>query len=212
MTADRGHTDRGRKDQLLDAALAEFVENGYAAVGVKEITARAGVSHGTFYNYFDNRRQLLTVLVEREFADLLAVFDDAFADLHKPCTEEGLRTSMETATRELLELVQQRPEVLSFILIDVPGVDQEGLEGQIEIFREAGRRAGEFFRQAVVDGLADPELNLEFAGQAWVSYLLSITGPVLVDDQQVDDIPRTAEIIVDFLLHGSPKQVELLRD
>lgn len=204
--------DRGRKDQLLDAALAEFIENGYAAVGVKEITARADVSHGTFYNYFDNRRQMLSVLVDREFADLLAVFDSALTELPKPCTEASLRATMEKATRESLELAHQRPDVLSFILIDVPGVDQEALDGHIEIFREAGRRASEIFRAAVDDGLADPELNLEFAGQAWISYLLSITGPVMVDHQQVDDIPRTAEIIVDFLLNGSPNEVGALRD
>ncbi len=204
--------DRGRRDQLLDAALAEFVENGYAAVGVKEITARAAVSHGTFYNYFDNRRQMLSVLVDREFADLLAVFDSALAELPRPCTEAGLRATMEKATRESLGLAHERPDILSFILIDVPGVDKEGLDAHIEIFREAGRRAGEIFRAAVDDGLADPELNLEFAGQAWISFLLSITGPVLVDDQQVNDIPRTAEIIVDFLLNGSPNEVEALRD
>ena len=45
---------QSRREELLDAALAECVENGYAATGVKEITARAAVSHGTFYNYFDN--------------------------------------------------------------------------------------------------------------------------------------------------------------
>lgn len=32
---------QSRREELLDAALAECVENGYAATGVKEITARA---------------------------------------------------------------------------------------------------------------------------------------------------------------------------
>lgn len=73
-------TVAGRSAELLDAAIAEFVEKGYAAVGVREITERAGVSHGTFYNYFDSKRHMLTVLVERSREGVLGRLDAVVAD------------------------------------------------------------------------------------------------------------------------------------
>ena len=94
---------QSRREELLDAALAECVENGYAATGVKEITARAAVSHGTFYNYFDNRRELLDVLVTREVEGYMDVLRRAAFSPH-PVTEDELRAQMQSVTADLIGL------------------------------------------------------------------------------------------------------------
>jgi AcrR family transcriptional regulator len=53
------------KDILLEAAIAEFNENGYFNTSVDTITRRAGVSHGTFYLYFKNKQKVLSVLIDQ---------------------------------------------------------------------------------------------------------------------------------------------------
>lgn len=53
------------KDILLDAAIAEFNQNGYFNTSVDTITRRAGVSHGTFYLYFKNKQNVLSVLIDQ---------------------------------------------------------------------------------------------------------------------------------------------------
>ena len=59
----RGHKKRSRTRQtLLDAALRVLAENG-EGFSVTEVAARAGVSHGTFYNYFRDRDELMDALV-----------------------------------------------------------------------------------------------------------------------------------------------------
>ena len=50
---------REKRDEILKAAAAMFVARGYAATTSDEIAAAAGVSVGTFYNYFRNKRQVL---------------------------------------------------------------------------------------------------------------------------------------------------------
>jgi len=57
-----------RRDDLLDAAEAAFVEHGIAATTVGEITARAGVAKGTFYLYFESRADLV-VAVQQRYGD-----------------------------------------------------------------------------------------------------------------------------------------------
>ena len=59
----RGHKKKARtRQQLLDAALDVLAEQG-EQFNVVDVAARAGVSHGTFYNYFSDREELVAALV-----------------------------------------------------------------------------------------------------------------------------------------------------
>jgi AcrR family transcriptional regulator len=57
-----------RPDEILDAALAVFTERGFEAARVDDIAARAGISKGAVYLYFDSKDALLKGLIEREVA------------------------------------------------------------------------------------------------------------------------------------------------
>ncbi len=50
--------------RLLDAARQEFTENGYEAARTPRVAERAGVSVGTLYRYFRDKRDLLVKLTE----------------------------------------------------------------------------------------------------------------------------------------------------
>ena len=57
-----------RRQRLLDAALATFVDKGVDGATVKDITAAAGVTQGLLYHYFDGKDALvLAILQERGF-------------------------------------------------------------------------------------------------------------------------------------------------
>ncbi|GAB08471.1 putative TetR family transcriptional regulator [Gordonia araii NBRC 100433] len=196
---------QSRRDQLLDAALAECVDNGYAAVGVKEITARASVSHGTFYNYFENRRQMLDVLIDRETDGYLEVLRQAEAEMTRPVTEESLRSQVALVTAELLRIALARVDVAAFLLLDVAGIDAQALAGQVERYRESGRLATAILANAGADGLIDESVSLEFAGQAWISTVLAVIAPAVADGRDIGDIDEAARILTDALLHGVPE-------
>jgi AcrR family transcriptional regulator len=52
-----------RPSELTAAALALFVEKGFAATRLDEIAARAGVSKGTLYLYFDSKEALFEAAI-----------------------------------------------------------------------------------------------------------------------------------------------------
>lgn len=54
-----------RPDEVLDAALALFVEKGFAATRVEDIASRAGLSKGAVYLYFPSKEAILEGLVKR---------------------------------------------------------------------------------------------------------------------------------------------------
>lgn len=67
MTQTTAQRWRRRKEarpaELLDAALDVFFEKGFAAARLEDIAARAGVSKGTVYLYFNSKEDVFDALV-----------------------------------------------------------------------------------------------------------------------------------------------------
>jgi len=52
-----------RPQELLAAALEQFVERGFAATRLEDVARSAGVSKGTLYLYFANKEELFKAVV-----------------------------------------------------------------------------------------------------------------------------------------------------
>lgn len=65
-----------RPQELLAAALDLFVERGYAAARLDDVAARAGVSKGTLYLYFENKEELFKAVVRENLVSALAEAED----------------------------------------------------------------------------------------------------------------------------------------
>jgi len=73
-----------RPAELLAAALARFVEHGYAGTRLDDIAASAGVSKGTLYLYFPNKEELFKALVRESVVPLLERFSDRLTSSDEP--------------------------------------------------------------------------------------------------------------------------------
>ena len=73
--ADAGPRQRrkeARPHELLEAALALFVEKGFAATRTEEVARRAGVSKGTLYLYYPSKEELFKAVVRHNLSSLIA--------------------------------------------------------------------------------------------------------------------------------------------
>ena len=61
-----------RPDEILSAALDEFIAKGFDSARIEDIAAKAGLSKGAVYLYFDSKESLLRALIERELAPLIS--------------------------------------------------------------------------------------------------------------------------------------------
>jgi len=73
-----------RPDEVLDAALAVFVEKGFAATKVDEVARAAGVSKGLVYLYFPSKEALLEGIVKRALAPIADHAVDGLAHFEDP--------------------------------------------------------------------------------------------------------------------------------
>jgi AcrR family transcriptional regulator len=53
-----------RRQEVLDAALACFSENGFHQTGMADIVARSGMSHGAVYGYFRAKDEIIEALAD----------------------------------------------------------------------------------------------------------------------------------------------------
>lgn len=92
LHAKRERRKEARPGELLDAALELFVEKGFAATRAGEVAARAGVSKGTLFLYFQSKEDLFKAVVRanladriKEWADQFDAFDGTTAEMVKDC-------------------------------------------------------------------------------------------------------------------------------
>ena len=68
----RQRRKEARPQELLDAALAVFVEKGFAAARTEEVAQLAGVSKGTLYLYYPSKEELFKAVVRQNLGSLIA--------------------------------------------------------------------------------------------------------------------------------------------
>jgi AcrR family transcriptional regulator len=68
------------RERLLAAARQSFARLGFASTRVADIVALAGTSHGTFYTYFDDKRDALLALTQEAAS---AIYGAAVAPLSR---------------------------------------------------------------------------------------------------------------------------------
>lgn len=56
----------GRREQILDAAEACFVRNGFHRTSMQNLAGEAGMSPSNFYHYFNSKEDIVLALAERD--------------------------------------------------------------------------------------------------------------------------------------------------
>jgi len=88
LTHPRQRRKEARPAELMAAALELFVEKGFVGTRLEDVAARAGVSKGTLYLYFDSKEALFKAVIQEgivpileQGAGLVDSFEGSAADL-----------------------------------------------------------------------------------------------------------------------------------
>lgn len=143
------------REQLLDAALHEFSTRGYHDATVDDVAARAGVSKGAVYWYFDNKLALLMAIYRREIGRLTARLGEVAGDEGRPAVAR-----LESLIVTGLVYYADHPDLGNLVKVMLlPGSRELGDE-IAGVAREEYRRGREMvdvlFEQAARQGDVDP--------------------------------------------------------
>lgn len=77
-----------RKNEIIEAAVSEFLENGYERASINSIALRAGLSKGGFYHHFKNKDEILFAV---NFKFLQPVYNYLQSSKSNPNVSDGLK-------------------------------------------------------------------------------------------------------------------------
>lgn len=80
-------TQTDTRHSILDAAQQIMAHRGFAAVGINEVLAEAGVPKGSFYHYFDSKDAFGEAMLRKYFHDYIAEMQRIFAEPNRTSAE-----------------------------------------------------------------------------------------------------------------------------
>ncbi|MDQ8703954.1 TetR/AcrR family transcriptional regulator [Streptomyces sp. LHD-70] len=132
------------RQAILDAAREEFGERGYAAVSIRDIARRAGVSLSAMYHYYTGKQDLLHALVNGSGQ---AYFDSCRKELESAGDDPG-----EQLAAVVRATVRYRAEYRlesSLTLAEWRSMSEE----QVEEFRGRQFDGTRMFKEIIEDGV-----------------------------------------------------------
>ncbi|MCA9773374.1 MAG: TetR/AcrR family transcriptional regulator [Myxococcales bacterium] len=106
------HQRAASKDALIQGAVACFLEFGYTETTVEKIAQAAGLSHATFYKYFESKEALLLEMglqAHRAFVDQLS-------RLKKDRAEERLSTLVRRTVDVSLQIFETQYDLINVFM------------------------------------------------------------------------------------------------
>ncbi|MFC3437766.1 TetR/AcrR family transcriptional regulator [Nocardia seriolae] len=169
----RGRTRAERRRAELVAAAYELVmTRGFRAISVDDIAAAAGVSHGTFYNYFANRRDILDAVIDHCFELLvLRLLGPEGGDA--PDSMDAFCARYARVIDRCYDLAATEPGLVNFFLLEASSIDDRVLGRCLHNARAYGAQSVDRIRRGIDRGFLDPGLDPDIAGEVLVSVLVS---------------------------------------
>jgi AcrR family transcriptional regulator len=120
---------QARRAQVLRHAKRIFARKGYHRTNVADIIARARIARGTFYLYFQNKKDLFEELLEQVVTELTLRIQRLRVGPGEPHPVEQLRANL----NRVLDFVLTERELTDILLNHSTGFDRE-LDGKIQDF------------------------------------------------------------------------------
>jgi AcrR family transcriptional regulator len=145
----RSRKGAATRARLLEAAKAVFENDGFLEARISDIADRAGLSHGSFYHYFDSKEQIFRE-VANELSDLLhaplstIIFDPNTTASPQERIRAGNRRFLEDYRREariigVIEQVARHDPHLNTVRFEHQTRDRERISNSIAQLQRRGQ-------------------------------------------------------------------------
>ena len=118
-----------KQEAVLLAAIHEFVKNGFARAKTSEIAHNAGISKGSVFQYFENKRELFVHCAKWGLEEFMKKLDDQInigdMDIYEYFQNSKAKT----------DLVREEAELAAFmqVVMNEPGLLDESMKSMYDI-------------------------------------------------------------------------------
>ena len=139
----------------MAAARKIFSERGYHETTVEDITRAAGVAKGTFYLYFQEKREIFLAII-RDLLETIKTIGRSIAEAAPGESPLAFVTRTEVAAVRLMEIFQDNRDLARLAYRESMGMDPS-LEGMLrEFYRETAELDARNIKAAQMLGIMRP--------------------------------------------------------
>ncbi len=185
-----------KRQRILDAAIDEFVNHPFHQATVNRIVQKADIPKGSFYQYFQDKKDLFKHILNIAGKKKLQVMSEVIRERAGFDFFQTLRDLYLAA----IEFARKNPQLalIGQRILNAGDVDLKG-----EIFDDALPRSEEFLKELLQRGIdsgnLNPEIDKDVVTQMLISFNLSIINYLFKDKEA----PREKEFMrmVDEMLY-----------
>jgi AcrR family transcriptional regulator len=108
---------RSHRQRILAAMASSCAEKSFASTTIGDIVKRASISRGTFYKYFENKRECFDATADAFLVELETAATEALPDATSPTD------AIDRATTVVLDIFAAKPAYADLLLVEAPNVD-----------------------------------------------------------------------------------------
>jgi AcrR family transcriptional regulator len=164
--------------RLLEAAKTVFEDTGFLEARISDIAEEAGLSHGSFYHYFDSKEQIFREVAEQQ-EGLLTAPAEAVDDGTDPAEVTELER-IRRANRLYLERYRDNGKIMG-VIEEVSRYDDHVNEARMRRQKHFADRAERAIRRLQKDGEANRDIDPEIAALALGSMVARVAELWLID-------------------------------
>lgn len=183
--APRSRKGVATRARLVDAAKLVFERDGFLEARISDIAEAAGLSHGSFYHYFESKEQVFREVADAQEALLTAPADDE----GEPAGEYD---RIRMANHRYLLRYRANGKIMG-VIEEVSRHDAHVREARMRRQKHFAERAEAAVRRLQERGVADPAIDPELAAVALGSMVARFAEVWLVEEWRDFDFDTAVE-------------------
>jgi len=188
------------RQEIIDAAFMEFSERGYHQTGISHIAKRLGIGHGTFYRYFENKRDILEHVID-SVCDKIRL---AMAEANAPTASRTLEDYEAQLARlgvSLSRILHETPGLFRILLLEATSIDPEMTRRITDFFDWCARQVDAYFENGMRQGFLRSDLDRQATAHVLVGMIFS-TILMTINAGDPDLLKRMNSAVRRMLLDG----------
>ena len=189
-----------KRQRIVEAAVQIFSQKGYHRTKVHDITNALGISTGTFYIYFGNKRDLFVEVVDHVFRTIIGEAAKAIV------AEKDIRNRMIVRGRVFYENYSKYNEILHQLRAEMAGEDKWPQEKIKKAYHDLTRPLMKDIQMGIDTGLyrkMDPDL----LAYAFTGIIEVMSFRMMIDNKYTFD--EIMAFIMDFTTRGTALEDEM---
>lgn len=186
-----------RRKQIQFFAKQVFSRKGFHNTSVSDIIHEADIARGTFYLYFQSKRDIFDSLLDELLTELRRCIKPIDLGPGAPDPFDQLKANI----RRVIELVRRDPQLIQILLHHAAGLDQKSAEIVRNFYAKVLELIERSLQQGIRLGLVRP-CDTRIVASCILGTIKEVADDLTSQTWDVSSHERLVEEIIDFGLRG----------